>query len=137
MARKGEVDVEVTPPGRVFSEGTVCFEPGARQSEAGECDINRIVSQYVKTGVLPQGYAEGVFADVSQIGDYRAAVERVRAAEVRFMELSPKVRARFDNDPLAFVEFAVNPENRKEMEAMGLLDPVPPEKVPAEAPVSS
>lgn len=112
------------PQQREFMDGTVCLEPPARQSEAAECDINRIVSQYVKTGYLPAGYAEGVFADVSAIGDYRSAVERVRQAEVEFMKLPPKVRLRFENDPLAFVEFAIDPANRAEMEELGLLPPV-------------
>ncbi|WNK14934.1 MAG: internal scaffolding protein [Microvirus sp.] len=118
------MDKEVAPVGRVFADGTLCLEPGARQSEAAECDINRIVSQFAKTGVLPPGFAEGVFADVSEIGDYRAALERVRLAEAEFMRLPPQVRARFENDPLQLVEFAVNPANRPEMEALGLLPAV-------------
>lgn len=121
----GKGDVDVAPPWREFRKGTRCTEPGARQSEAAETDINRIVAQFMKSGTLPPGYAEGVFADVSEIGDYRAALGRVRLAEVEFMKLPPKVRLRFENDPLTFVEFAVNPANRSEMEAMGLLDPEP------------
>lgn len=119
--------VSVAPPWREFAAGTVCTEPGARQSEAAECDINRIVSQFTKTGLLPQGYAEGVFADVSEIGDYRSAVERVRAAEVEFMKLPPAVRLRFENDPLQFVAFAVDPKNLREMQDLGLVE-IDPER---------
>lgn len=122
--REKPVATDVVPPFREFRGGTVCVEPGARQSEAGETDINRIVAQFHRTGVLPDGFAEGVFEDVSAIGDYRDAVERVRLAELEFMKLPPQVRSRFENDPLRFVEFAVEPANRKEMEAMGLLEPV-------------
>lgn len=109
---------------RSRNPATICTEPMARQSEAAECDINRIVAQFTKTGVLPQGFAEGVFSDVSEIGDYREAMERVRLADREFMKLPPQVRAEFGNDPLAFVEFAVQPENRDQMVAMGLLEPV-------------
>jgi len=119
-------DLERVPVWREFVNGTVCTEPGARQSELAETDINRIVAQFHKTGLLPAGFAEGVFADVSAIGDYRDAVERVRLAELEFMKLPPQVRSKFDNDLLAFVEFAVAPENRAEMEALGLLEPEPP-----------
>lgn len=107
---------------REFADGTVCSEPPARQSEAGECDINRIVSQYAKSGVLPVGFAQGIFEDVSAIGDYRAALERVRIAEAEFMRLPPQVRLKFENDPLRFVEFAVNPENEQAMVELGLLE---------------
>lgn len=103
---------------------TICTEPGARQSEAESTDINRIVAQFHKTGVLPAGFTEGVFADVSELGDYRAAVERVKLAEEEFMKLPPQVRRQFDNDPLQFVEFAVDPANQAEMVEMGLLAPV-------------
>lgn len=125
VAGSGDVrDVVVFDGFRTFPPRnvTVCTEDGARQSEAAECDINRIVMQYYKTGQLPVGSVEGVFADVSAIGDYRSAMERMKAAETAFMSLPPQVRLRFENDALRFVEFAVNPENRKEMEALGLLD---------------
>lgn len=128
-------DKAISPKWREFAKGTVCTEPGARQSEAADTDINRIVSQFHKTGVLPAGYAEGIFADVSEIGDYRLAKARVMAAEAEFMRLPPQLRSRFDNDPLAFVEFAVEPGNRAEMEALGLLDPAPPVVAPP-APVT-
>lgn len=112
---------------------TVCVEPGARQSEAEECDINRIVAQFVKTGVGPAAVAEGVFADVSEITDFRSALERMRGAEEAFMTLPPKVRFMFDNDALKFVEFAVDPANRDKMVELGLADakPVKVPEVPA------
>lgn len=128
-------DKAISPKWREFAKGTVCTEPAARQSEAADTDINRIVAQFHKTGLLPAGYAEGVFSDVSEIGDFRAAKERVLLAESEFMKLPPQLRSRFDNDPLSFVEFAVDPANRQDLIDLGLLAEAVP-SVPAVPPVS-
>lgn len=132
--RESKVVRQAAPPWREFINGTVCTEPGARQSEAADCDINRIVAQFYRTGLLPEGFTTGVFADVSEISDYRSALERMQLAQEEFMKLPPQLRARFDNDPLSFVEFAANPANEAEMVAMGLLEArKPPEGAAARA----
>lgn len=111
--------------------GIVCTEKGARQSELKACDINTIVKQYERSGQVPVTDLVGTFADVSAIGDFRGALEKIQAAQEKFMELPPAVRARFENDALAFVNFAVDPANRAQMVELGLLEP---EKAPV-APV--
>lgn len=86
--------------------GVSCGPGRAKQSMKDECDINLIMAQYVKTGMLShisQGVPE--FLDVSEVGDYRTALANVRAAEEYFMGLPPAVRLRFENDVLSFMEF--------------------------------
>lgn len=111
------------------------YGPGrTRQSEAAACDINNIVERYHKTGVLPVVNRQMWFMDVSEVGDYRSALEQVERGEKAFMQLPPKVRARFMNDPAEFLDFTSDPANREEMVEMGLIEDVsgvPPEK-PAE-----
>lgn len=115
------------------SVGTACLEKSlTRQSEAEACDVNVIVRRFVKSGELPY-LDSGVFADVSELGDYRTVVERVREGTAYFDQLPVEVKDRFGNDPAAFMDFASDPGNRDELVAMKLLPPI---VVPAEAPVS-
>jgi len=89
---------------------------------AGECDINNIVKRYVRDGFVSH-LAAGVpqFLDVSEIGDFRTAVEQVRAASEFFDGLPAKVRARFDNDPARFLDEA-GQLTRDELRELGLAE---------------
>jgi len=96
--------------------------PGlTKQAFKDECDINNILRRYIKSRMLTH-LAKGVptYADVSDVGDYRTAIERVRAAEAEFMGLPAKVRAHFDNDPAAFLDWMAVGRGREELEAIGL-----------------
>lgn len=105
-------------------DGISCPEKGARQADQASCDINTIVKMYERSGVVPVAGLVGTFEDVSQIGDFRSALEKIQAAEEKFMELPPEVRFRFGNDPLSFVDFAVEPANLPELRKLGLVAPV-------------
>lgn len=110
------------------------FEPTkTRQSEKDSADINVIVKRFAAQGVISLNSKPGLFLDVSEMGDYREAVEQVRQADEFFMQLSSAVRKRFDNDPAVFLDFVSNPENRDEMAKLGLLGDVPVPEVPVEA----
>ncbi len=100
-----------------------------RQSEAADTNINTIMRRYETTGVLPTAGREGFYADVSEMGDYRTALEQVRRADEAFMQLPAHVRARFDNDAALFLDFTSDPANKDEMREMGLI-----EKNPADEP---
>ncbi len=94
----------------------VVFDPEedmTRQEFADESDINNIVAKYKRTGELPaaRDAALAVFQDVSGIGDYQDAVTRLKDAENAFMELPAIIRDEFNHDPLALVDFAMNPDN--------------------------
>lgn len=93
-----------------------------RQQDADYADINKIMAKYIKTGVLPVATRQGFFDDVSTVGDYREAIERVEHAEKWFMALPPKIRFKFENDPAQFLDFVSNPENMSEIEEMGLIE---------------
>lgn len=94
-----------------------------KQSFKEECDINRIMSQYLKTGVVdfvnkhaPQYY------DVTGV-EYQDAMNIVAQSQTMFAELPAKLREQFENDPALFLDFVSDPENRPEMAVMGLLTP--------------
>nr|UXQ87989.1 MAG: internal scaffolding protein [Microvirus sp.] len=100
-----------------------------KQSFTAECDINNIIGQYTKSGVIshenphnPQyGFAAG--------NDFREALEIVKIANDQFDSLPSNIRGKFNNSPDEFLDFAQNPNNAAEMVDMGLLDksdsPVP------------
>lgn len=107
-----------------------------RQADAESADINKIMARYEMTGEgLPDMVAEAFFADVTEIPDFRTAVEMVNRGNELFMQLPAKVRAEFDNDPAAFVDFAARSENRDRLVEMGLL-PKPVEIPEVKPPVS-
>jgi phage internal scaffolding protein len=92
-----------------------------KQSFRDECDINNILRQFNVTGELPTGSVQPQYGDFSGITDYQSALNAVMAAQDSFLQLPAKVRAKFDNDPALFVEFASDEANRDEMKALGLL----------------
>lgn len=93
-----------------------------KQAHKDECDVNKIVKRFEKTGVLAHVTAkQASYGDFSPI-DYREAIEVVMKAEEAFSQLPASVRRRFDNDPAAFLEAAENPAFRDEFEALGLLE---------------
>jgi len=92
-----------------------------KQSFRDECDINNILRKFNVTGQLPAGSVQPQYGDFSGITDYQSALNAVMAAQDSFLALPAKVRARFDNDPALFVEFASDEANKDEMKALGLL----------------
>jgi len=99
--------------------------PGlTKQSFKDECDINKILVKYEKTGLLEhKNRYEGKYADVTGVVDYQTALNIVQDAEEAFMSLPARVRTEFDNNPHEFLEFAQNPENEDALIEMGLANP--------------
>jgi len=93
----------------------------AKQSFRDECDINNILRKFNVTGQLPVGSVQPQYGDFSGITDYQSALNAVMAAQDSFLQLPAKVRAKFDNDPALFLEFASDEANKDEMKALGLL----------------
>lgn len=111
--------------------GLSCPEPTkTRQADAKEADINQIVKNFGITGALPQAVRVPTYQDFDEVFDYRSAIEAVRAAETSFMQMPAQIRARFANDPQAFVEYCADPANLPEMRELGLAVPLPKEEAP-------
>lgn len=111
-----DVDEASLASGLVFMDETL-----AQQHFKDETDINRIVKQFVATGMVNattrQALDPETFYDVM---DYQSALEAVRAADEVFMQLPASLRERFDNDAGAFVDFVSDPVNAAEIRALGL-----------------
>lgn len=90
------------------------------QSDMEDADINTIVRRFGLTGEMPGNVRLPSYEDYDQVFDFRTAQDALIDARDRFMALPAQVRARFSNDPQAFLEFVVDPANVDEAVALGL-----------------
>lgn len=97
----------------------------ARQSFKDECDINKIMAKFQKTGILDH-YAKHApqYMDIPAV-DYHEALNVIATAESMFEELPSQARKKFGNDPEKFLEFVQNPDNAEELRELGLAHRVP------------
>lgn len=105
-----------------------------RQEFAADADINTIMAQYEKTGVISHvNNTPPQYLDLSDTPDLQTAITIMRDAETAFMSLPAVVRATFDNNSIKFIDFAQNPANIEKMREWGLAPPPPappePQKV--------
>lgn len=106
--------------------GLNCKDPSlAQQHMRDECDINVIVERFGVTGELPSAPVSPQYGDFSGVTDYHSAMNAIRASEEAFMALPAKLRARFDHDPNALLQFLQSEENRHEAIELGLIDGEP------------
>lgn len=95
-------------------------EGRTKQSFKQECDINTIMSRYLKTGLL-----EHVRQDIAQFidvtgADFMEAQNLVAGANSMFHSLPSHIRTKFDNNPAEFLKFMENPANAQEAISLGL-----------------
>lgn len=95
-----------------------------QQNFAADVDVNNIVARAIKTGFLADpamtAVREAIFADVSEVGDYAACLNRISAAQDAFMSLPADLRASFGNDPAQLLAFLADPANNEKAMELGL-----------------
>ncbi|AXL14684.1 internal scaffolding protein [Microviridae sp.] len=95
-----------------------------RASFLAECDVNRIMDKYQKTGLISHNAKyQGSYGDFMTSADYHECMNAILEAENAFQSLPSSVRTRFQNDPAAFLDFVQDEENIEEMRSLGLLNP--------------
>lgn len=105
-----------------------CTGPSkTRQEFADECDINRIMAKYQKTGVMPMAARPPIYVDNWDAPDFMGAMNILLEANEAFMRLPATVRREFDNDPSKFVAYCEDKENLPKLREWGL---AAPEKLP-------
>jgi len=104
-------------------------ESMAIQSAEEESNINTIVRRFGLTGELPNDVKVPQSGDFTNIPDFHTAMNLVRKTQEEFLRIPADVRARFGNDPQAFMNFLEDDSNREEARRLGLLKSVeaPPE----------
>lgn len=105
-----------------------------KQAHKDECDINRILHTYDKTGLITHVSASvAQYGDFTEVNEYQESLNTVIAAQNAFDELPASIRKKFGNDPGAFFEFATDPDNADAMVTLGLANapdvPLAPEPV--------
>jgi len=109
----------------------------ALQSAKDECDINKLMLRYQRTGLINHvNRYEGSYGDFTgSPSDYQSALNQVMAARAMFDSLPSGIRSRFGNNPAAFIDFVSDDANRAEMASMGLLRPVETPPAPPPSPL--
>lgn len=102
----------------------------AVQDEKDETDINYIVNKYAdgQKGIMTldlgdsSQYAYLQFGDATLPGDYSTALELVSGVREEFYSLPAYVRAKFDHDPMNFINQLNDPATLKYLQQQGLFD---------------
>ena len=95
-----------------------------QQQFKDECDINKIMDRYLRTGILSDPLntrGPGTYADFTEMGDYMENMNKVVEAREMFESLPAKVRERFANNPANMIEFVLDSSNKDEAIKLGLL----------------
>lgn len=108
-----------------------------KQSHKDECDINKIVKSYQRSGfdpfVVPQAQFSGEIVAISDT-NFHEAMEVVAKANEAFDSMPSVLRKRFQNDPAQLLAFLQDSANLDEAVKLGLVVKQP-EAVPQEKPV--
>lgn len=119
--------------------GLVCNDPSlTQQNGKDQADINFIVNQFLKTGMLPQIPMPPSLEEFGEIFDFQSAMDTLNEANRSFMALDAEIRGRFLNDPARFVQFVHDKiqEGESGLEDLRKMNlAVPKTPAPAEAPV--
>lgn len=108
-----------------------CNGPGAKQAHKKECDINEIMKQWKRTGVLShENMSPPQYGDFHDVDTYIEACNQVNAAQAAFESLPAETRSRMGNDPAKLLQFLADEENTDEAIKLGLkLAPEPEAKI--------
>jgi hypothetical protein len=99
---------------------TVTGETKTEQAHKKQCDMNHILRNYQKTGLIQHAKKyEGTYDDIT-VQDFQEAMFKVQNAMNMYEELPSNIRERF-NGPEAFIAFTNDPANAPEMQRMGIL----------------
>lgn len=95
------------------------------QKDQGEtCDINHIMSQYIKTGEISSiNGKQPKYGHFSNATDYTTALQNVIDANEDFMSLPSKIRDQFANDPAELLKF-MEKATKEQMIEKGLIKEV-------------
>lgn len=91
------------------------------QTHKKQCDLNYILRNYQKTGTIEHVRKnQGRYDDISPM-DFTEAMHTVSEARNMFNELPAYIRKRVGGEPEKFLEFVQNPDNREELQRLGML----------------
>ena len=101
-----------------------CDDGITEQHHSKQCDVNTILSTYMKTGVIPPMDPNAQYGDLSEF-DYQTMQNQIANANSLFEQLPDNVKNRFGNQPYRFLNFVQDERNYEELVKMGLANNVP------------
>jgi len=113
-----DVRETIIKKGRTDSNGNLIYT--TEQAHKDTCNVNNIIRKYARTGAIEHiKYIEPTYLDTSG-ADLKTAMDRVIAIQQKFDKIPAKVRKHFDNDPVKFLNFYNDPNNKDEANKIGL-----------------
>lgn len=114
---------------RVFAE--VSGESRTKQSFKDECDINKILARFQRTGAVAHfSKFSPQYGEVPSVDFHEALLLAKKGIEM-FEALPSSLRKRFENSPEAFLAFVQDSKNADEMVSLGLIAKPPAAEVKA------
>jgi len=109
-----------TPHDRVtFSSGDQLI---TKQSMAAECDINNILKQFSKTGIINHINSNAAqYIDLPDNLDFQQSLAIIKEADDAFASLPSKVREQYKNDPARFLAALTDPAERDRLIEYGVI----------------
>jgi len=91
-----------------------------KQAFKDQCDINKMLKKAQQTGSIAHllKYPEATYGEFDGEFTLLEAQQKIARAGQIFDDLPSEVRQEFGNDPLAFVKYANDPENRGRMKEL-------------------
>lgn len=106
-------------PGKVDEDGKPVYV--TEQAHKDECDINKIIKKFDKTGLLTHvSKMEAKFGDIPA-ADFKTAMDIVAGSQTMFKQLPVEIRNEFKNDPYELVKFMDDENNRDRAIELGLI----------------
>ncbi len=94
-----------------LQKATAYADGRTKQCHKDECDINKIMARFDKTGTISHlAKFEGVYADYSDF-DFHEQTNKLTQGREIFDALPAEIRREFGQSPAAFFEFVNDPEN--------------------------
>lgn len=131
----GNIEKTFDDNGLVIKVRTINNLPSrTQQAYKDEVDVNRIMRKYRSTqdASIFKRAGEGQYGDFSGVVDFQTAHQKIIDTRAAFMQLDSRVRARFENDPGALLNFLNDERNRDEAISLGLI----PKKEPVPTPIA-
>ena len=114
-------NMSFTRTGPVTQIPYVAGEKFTEENHAAEADINFIVDQFTRTGVLSHNMQhEGQYGDFVSGDVYELAQDAIANANTMFESLPQHVRQQFPQGTGQFLDFINDEANRDEIKALGL-----------------
>lgn len=101
------------------------------ESDALDSDINSIMDKWLNYGVMRVPQVPPKFGDFSDAVSFHEALTRLHEAQREFDALPAHIRAHVDNDVAGFLDMVYDPERRKELVELGLVEEAMPVVPPA------